>query len=131
LNCTRSPSFLVIPICVVLHSSFILFPHVLFCLLLFVTACRSVFYGINSFDEEEEEYPPTFLRAVRTRLDLSLQNGWIDRRVKMVQSRRSWTEEYKKMQTSIFFFLVQLQNHKVTVEEELKRKQREHFDFDE
>ncbi|KFD59608.1 hypothetical protein M514_28213, partial [Trichuris suis] len=40
----------------------------------------SVFYGINCF-YEEEEYPPTFLRAVRTRLDLSLQNGWIDRRV--------------------------------------------------
>ncbi|KFD68992.1 hypothetical protein M514_18795, partial [Trichuris suis] len=80
LNCTRSPSFLVIRICVVLHSSFILFPHALFCLLLFVTARRSVFYGINSFDEEEE-YPPTFLRAVRTRLDPSLQNRWIDRRV--------------------------------------------------
>ncbi|KFD54394.1 hypothetical protein M513_04737 [Trichuris suis] len=40
---------------------------------------KSVFYGINWF-EEEEEFPPTFLRAVRTRLDLSLQqNGWIDR----------------------------------------------------
>ncbi|KFD45245.1 hypothetical protein M513_13877, partial [Trichuris suis] len=102
--CTRSPSFLVIRICVVLHSSFILFPHVHTCLLLFVNACRSVFYGINCF-YEEEEYPPTFLRAVRTRLDPSLQNRWIDRRVEMVQSRNWWTEEYKRNQTSIFFFL--------------------------
>ncbi|KFD69018.1 hypothetical protein M514_06643, partial [Trichuris suis] len=31
---------------------------------------------------------------------------------KMVQSRRSWTEEYKKMQTSIFFFLVRMDDDK-------------------
>ncbi|KFD45487.1 hypothetical protein M513_13636, partial [Trichuris suis] len=62
----------------------------------------------------------------------------------MVQSRRSWTEEYKKTQTSIFFFLVLCRhpdktalatvldkNYKMTAEEELKRREREHFDFDE
>ncbi|KFD52363.1 hypothetical protein M513_06744 [Trichuris suis] len=49
----------------------------------------------------------------------------------MVQSRNWWTEEYKRNQTSIFLFLVKLQNYKMTAEEELKRKQREHFDFDE
>ncbi|KFD50125.1 hypothetical protein M513_08964 [Trichuris suis] len=76
----------------------------------------SVFYGINSFDEEEE-CPPTFLRAVRTRLELSLQNGWIDRRMQ------------SKMKNT--YCSAELLNYKMTAEEELKRKQREHFDFDE
>ncbi|KFD65238.1 hypothetical protein M514_08964 [Trichuris suis] len=85
----------------------------------------SVFYGISRFDEEEE-FPPTFLRAVRNAILPSPTNGCIDRKVyremkntllflltmcildvvsrrKTAQMRNQWMEQRKRTQAFLTF----------------------------